>query len=375
MKKGYTIAIVCLLLALCVLGGLIYFDLFHGEEKAQEPVDIAAFEQAVQDIENSRTIGGHLWILKEEDYSPTLFRYTNTPTFTAEILKENKAALLHTTLKTEYLTLTGYYELYYKNGWKVELTDGKPVMIVEKTTYHYERMSSVEVVFGPADKNIAPTAAQLEAAKTIIEKRLVANHITDYETNIDVAKGYIHLRFPWADTSSAGTQKILSELTVNSNLLMYAGEGTTNSNGENIPPINGTLVLDGQDLLSATAMVNQDSATTGSSPYVIALKMTEAGAEKFSTITKLLAPNQGKISIWLDFGAAWAERNNQPRYALLSSPTVESHITGGETRITGFAEYGEAKEIADLITAGALPFEMVDRSVDILPAFSVPLAK
>ena len=45
MKKGYTITIVCLLLVLCILAGLIYFDLFHNRDK-EKSVNLADFAQA-----------------------------------------------------------------------------------------------------------------------------------------------------------------------------------------------------------------------------------------------------------------------------------------------------------------------------------------
>lgn len=355
MKKGYAIAIVCLLLALCVLGGLIYFDLFHEQDKGNATANPADFAQAMQDIEDSKTVGSHVWILPDPDGEPQLFRYDKPLTFTPEILKEKKAALLHTTLKTEYVTHEGYYELYYDNGWKPELTDGKPVMYVEETTYHYESMDSAEVVIGPADERIDPTAEQLDAVKTMIEERLAANHITDYEAYVDTANGHVIVRFPWSDE----TQDIYSfseDLSRTAMLQFYEGEGTTDEDGYDVPPAANQLILDGNDVEIATAMVNQDAATA-TSPYVIALELNEAGAKKFSAATQKLAGN-GKISIWLDRGEKWAERNAQPRYALLSCPTVESHVSDGKAVITGFAYYEDAKEVADLITSGSLPFEI-----------------
>ena len=366
MKKGDTIAIVCLLLALCVLGGLIYFDLFHDKEKAQKSVDIRDFEQVMQEIEDSKTFGGHLWILTDPKGEPRLFRYDQPLTFTVQTFKENTVALLQTTLETEYITHSGYYELYYEDGWKLELTDGKPVMIVENTTYHYDKMDGIDVVLKAADGN--PTKAQLEAAKTVIEQRLIARNITAYEASIDTANGEIHLCFPWTDTDNAAIQKILSELTVKGTLQFYEGEGTTTSGGESVPPHADKLILEGTDVLSATAMVNADPLTSAQSPYVIALDMTEAGAEKFATATERLAANKGVVSIWLDYGEKWSKEYFKPRYVLLSAPTVESPITGGEAHITGFTSYEEAKEIADLITSGTLPFELTCTHVSVLRA-------
>ena len=365
MKKGYTITIVCLLLALCVLAGLIYFDLFHNRDK-EKSVNLADFAQAMQDIEDSKTLGGHLWIQMDSKGEPRLLRYTDTLTYTAEILKEKKAALLHTTLETEYITYTGCYELYYDNGWKLELTDGKPVMLVEETIYHYDRMDGISVTLRAADKNVAPTKAQLEAAKTVIEQRLIAKNVTVYDISIDTKSGEIHLDFPWTDTSNSAIQGILSELTVKGALQFYEGEGTVTSGGEAVPPQSDKLILEGTDVLSATVMVNQDPLTSAQSPYVIALEFTEAGAEKFAIATQRLAANKRIVSIWLDFGLEWSKEYYKPRYTLLSAPTVESPILNGEAVITGFTAYEDAKEIADLITVGTLPFEVNAAQVSII---------
>ena len=365
MKKGYTITIVCLLLVLCILAGLIYFDLFHNRDK-EKSVNLADFAQAMQDIEDSKTIGGHLWILTDSRGEPKLLRYTDTLTYTAVILKEKKSALLHTTLETEYVTYTGCYELYYDNGWKLELTDGKPVMTVEETIYHYDRMNTIRAILRAADKNVRPTAAQLEAAKAILEQRLLDKKIAAYEIVIDTANGEIHLQFPWMDTSNAGVQEILSELTTSGMVQFYEGNGSVNADGYETPPHADKLILDGTDVISATVAANHDPSSSAQSPYVIQLEMTDAGAEKFAIATERLAANKGIISIWLDFGPEWSKEYYKPRYALLSAPTVENPILDGEAFITGFKEYEDAKEVADLISAGVLPLEMNTAHVSVI---------
>lgn len=368
MRKGYVITIVCLLLALCTLGGLIYFDLFRQESTAQEPVDMTLFQEAIQEIEDSKVLGVHLRILVDSKGEPELFRYDKTLDFTAEIIKENKAAVLRTTLTTEYITHTGYYELYYDDGWKLELTDGKPVMIVEKTVYHYDDMDDIDVIFRVADPNVNPNNDQLNEAKTILQQRLAAKNIDEYDIRVDTAKDEIHLRFPWVDASNAGSEKILAELTAKGLLEVYEGEGSTNHYGEQTPPTNGILILNGYDVKSATAMMNQDSVASAASPYIIDLELNENGTKKLSAATQKLAATKGTISIWLDQGEIWARENNRPRYALLFSPTVESPITDGGAIITGFAEYGEAKEVADLINCKPLPFEIAVAHLSIIKA-------
>lgn len=223
----------------------------------------------------------------------------------------------------------------------------------------------VEARFGPADKDVKPTEEQVEAVKTIIEKRLVAQNITDYEAYADKSSGEVIVSFPWASKNQTAEQ-LVQDLGKTGMLQFYEGDGTTDSTtGSEVPPEASKLVLDGNDVKSATAMVNQDTTTSAQSPYVIALELKSSGTDKFSAATKKLAPS-GKISIWLDFGADWAKEKNQPRYTKLSAPTVESHITGGEAVITGFAEYEDAKEVADMINSGALPFSITDKSVNVV---------
>ncbi len=180
MKKGYAIAILCLLLAIGGLGVGIYFDLFH-ETSPDNGVDTTPFQQVMQEIEDSKDVGNHIWILPDPDGTPTLFRYDKPLVFTAEILKENKAALLHTTIKTDYVTHVGYYELYYEDGWQMELTDGKPVMYVEKSTYHYENIKTYHVAFAPADGSDL-TLAQCMDLQTAVDNHL--QHITGYTADI-----------------------------------------------------------------------------------------------------------------------------------------------------------------------------------------------
>lgn len=223
----------------------------------------------------------------------------------------------------------------------------------------------VEARFGPADKNVKPTEDQVEAVKAIIEKRLVAQNITDYEAYADKSSGEVIVSFPWASKNQTAEQ-LVQDLGKTGMLQFYEGAGTTDSNGYEVPPTGAKPVVDGNDVKSATAAVNQDPDTSASSPYVIELKLTSAGADKFSAATKKLASSKGTISIWLDFGEDWAKEKDQARYAKLSAPTVESHITGGEAVITGFTEYEDAKEVADMINSGALPFSITDKSVNVV---------
>lgn len=217
----------------------------------------------------------------------------------------------------------------------------------------------VDAVFVPADEKANPTPEQVDAVKAIIEQRMVSQNITDYEAFADAAQGQVIIRFPWADKSQSA-EDLVGELGKTGMLQFYEGEGTTDNEGNLVPPAKEKLILDGNDVKSATAMVNQDTTTAGSSPYVISLEMKESGTKLFADATTRL---KGKvISIWLDFGEGY----DGVRYQRLSAPNVEDPITNGKAVVTGYQEFEDAKYDADMITSGALPFSVKPESVSVI---------
>lgn len=98
---------------------------------------------------------------------------------------------------------------------------------------------------------------------------------------------------------------------------------------------DGNEVLNGSDISEASVVI--DSST--SSP-VVSLKLTEEGTTKFAEATE--ANLYKTISIYMDDEE-------------ISSPTVNSVITDGNAVIEGSSDLEEAKNLAGLINAGALP--------------------
>ena len=64
----------------------------------------------------------------------------------------------------------------------------------------------VDVTFMPAD-DVEATDAQMTAAKTVIEDRLVGLGITDYESYVDNNKNRIIVRFPWKNDEADLTRR------------------------------------------------------------------------------------------------------------------------------------------------------------------------
>ena len=190
----------------------------------------------------------------------------------------------------------------------------------------------VEAVFSPDIADVEITENDMQAAKTIIETRLVNNSITDYEVYADNHNHQIIVRFPWkADESDFDAQAAIQELGETAMLTFCGNQDKTN------------IILKGsEDIKRAQAGLDEDNK------YIVALELTDAGSSKFAAATQSYL-NQ-TISIWMDD-------------TMISAPTVNSVITNGMATITGLADADEATDLANKINAGSLPFALtVDES-------------
>lgn len=238
------------------------------------------------------------------------------------------------------LSFTAIFGVYQRFGDRTDTI----IRGVSDIRWGIDIQGGVDVVFGPVDENVDPTDEQLDAVKTIIEQRMVSKNITDYEAYTDPANNQVIVRFPWASTTETPEQAV-KELGQTAMLSFYIGAETDD---EGKP--TGSLVLDGNDVKSAEAMYQIVDETTQQYEYVVALELNDSGKSAFSKATKQQSANKGTISIWLDD-------------QMISNPTVNNHIENGEAVITGSQTFEEAKELADLITSGALPFKIEAKSL------------
>ena len=186
----------------------------------------------------------------------------------------------------------------------------------------------VDVTFMPAD-DVEATDAQMAAAKTVIEDRLVGLGITDYESYVDNNKNRIIVRFPWkSDEADFNPQTAIDEIGTTAKMVFRKGSSST-----------GEEILSGDDVASASAAYNE---TEG---WVVQLKFNSDGASAFAAATTELAANNGTISIWLDD-------------ANISTATVNEAITGGEAIIKGNFDQDSASTLANQINSGSLPFAL-----------------
>lgn len=207
----------------------------------------------------------------------------------------------------------------------------------------------VEATFKPANDYDA-TEEQLESAKSIIELRMISQGITDYELYADKNSDRIIVRFPWkSDEKNYNAVEAIDEISSTAQLTFRPGNSYADtevgSDGSYVykTPTGDTetILMDGSMVKSAEARVYQGD--DGVSQYVVSLEFTDEGKEKFAEITQEYVGSV--ISIWMDD-------------IMISAPNVNSAITDGKAQIEGDFTATEASDLANKISAGALPFQL-----------------
>ncbi|MDD5924391.1 MAG: SecD/SecF family protein translocase subunit [Clostridia bacterium] len=184
----------------------------------------------------------------------------------------------------------------------------------------------VEATFKP-EGDYKATEGEIESAKAIIETRLVANNITDYELYADASNGRIIVRYPWKeDEKNFDPEKAIQEISATAELTFKAG-----STYESETLVDGSMV--------SKAEAGVDNAGN----YLVSLEMNEEGTSAFADATEKQLNDV--LSIWMDD-------------VMISSPTVNSVISDGKSQITGDFTAEEANDLATKINAGALPFKL-----------------
>ena len=191
----------------------------------------------------------------------------------------------------------------------------------------------VNVTFVPSE-DYGATEEQLEAAQLVIENRLVALNVTDYELYVDPSSDSLILEFPWqSGETDFDPESAIQEIGTTAYLTFREGSSA-----------DGDLILDGSMIESAAAQYGPVTSG-GASEYYVSLKFTDEGAKAFGEATTRLAASNGTISIWLD------DEN-------VSTATVNAAITDGEAIITSSASNPFTQDavvkMARQINSGAL---------------------
>lgn len=198
-------------------------------------------------------------------------------------------------------------------------------------------------------ENGKPTQKEMDTAVTIINRRLDALRILDRIVTADVNNGRIIVQIPWKPgETDFDPDKAIQELGRTA-LLTFQEVDTkqVDANGNYKP--TGKIILQGTDVIDATP---ERSTDTGG--MQVSLKLSPAGVQKFSEATGRLIGQPIAIFMDNDF---------------VSAPVVQAHITNGDARITlgsasDDAATAEAKNLADTIRSGSLPFKLEAKMVN-----------
>lgn len=213
------------------------------------------------------------------------------------------------------------------NGAVLPQPDGRMVKVAGAPDIRFgiDIRGGVEAVYMPAEYEGKPTDEQLNSVRTIMETRLDNLGILDRDVILDKTNGRVVVRFPWkSDDTTFDPDKAMKELGETAELTFKEP--------------SGAVVISGADVKSAHAAVNQQTGE-----HIVQLDLNPEGARKFGEATTRLVGQV--ITIQMDD-------------AVLSSPRVQTAITGGSASITGMQSAKEAVDLANKINAGALPFSI-----------------
>lgn len=179
----------------------------------------------------------------------------------------------------------------------------------------------VDIVY-EADKE-SVTEAEMDAAISLLQGRLDWNGWSEAEVAQEGEKR-IRVQIPGVENAEEAIQSIGQTAQ-----LSFVDEA-------------GNILLTGDMVENAEKAVGTVDEYGNAAPYV-ALEFNDAGAERFAEATQA---NIGKVlSIVMDD-------------TVISAPMVQTAITDGKAMITGQFTAEEAEELASLIRAGSLPFDL-----------------
>lgn len=118
---------------------------------------------------------------------------------------------------------------------------------------------------------------------------------------------------------------------------------------------DGSVKLDGTMVASADAAQTTDNSALQETQYVVELNFTDEGTKAFADATQRAYDRGETIAIYYDG-------------ELVSVPTVQSVITGGQAQIRGMADVEEAKTLASTIRIGGLKLELQEMRSNVVGA-------
>ncbi|EXG85245.1 protein-export membrane protein, SecD/SecF family [Clostridium sp. ASBs410] len=204
---------------------------------------------------------------------------------------------------------------------------GSGIKGVREMRYGIDIRGGVEAVFEPQGLDRTPSEKELDTARQVIETRMDNQNIVDREVTVDKNGGYIIVRFPWkSGETNFNPEEAIAELGEMAELTFRDPDGN--------------VLIQGKDVQNAAP---ETANNNGIKSYQVALSFNAEGSKLFEDATGKLIGK--RMSIYMD-------------QDLISSPTVQTKISGGQAVITGMQDYDDAKNLAEKINAGSLPFSL-----------------
>ncbi len=182
---------------------------------------------------------------------------------------------------------------------------------VREMRYGIDIRGGVEAIFEPQGLERSPSEKELDTARQVIETRMDNQNIVDREVTVDKNGGYIIVRFPWkSGETNFNPEEAIAELGEMAELTFRDPDGN--------------VLIQGKDVQTAAP---ETANNNGIKSYQVALSFNAEGSKLFEDATGKLIGK--RMSIYMDKD-------------LISSPTVQTKISGGQAVITGMQDYDDA---------------------------------
>ena len=190
------------------------------------------------------------------------------------------------------------------------------------------------------------TENDLNAAKSILETRLVNKNINDYNVYVDKTTNGVIVQFPWqSDDTSFDPQQAVREIGETA-LLTFREKHEVDADGKPTGDTLNNIILTGDQVARATASQELKDDNSGQREWVVILQFKDEGKKAFADATEKLSTTENQlqgnniISIWMDDEC-------------ISYPRVYERLDEESCRIRGSFDETSAHELADKINGRA----------------------
>ncbi|MGW3035450.1 protein translocase subunit SecD [Streptomyces sp. NPDC001178] len=205
--------------------------------------------------------------------------------------------------------------------------------------------SQGRAVTGALRADATPSATASSSAKTS------ASPSPNASSSGSAAAGKLEAQYSALDCTDKKQRATVGRGAKSSDPTVACGQ---NSAGQWQKYILGPAEVDGTDVKNAQARFNTQTAAG----WTVTMEFTGKGSKKFGDITGKLAKNQSpqnQFAIVLDGN-------------VVSDPSVNQALTGGNAEITGSFTQQEAQSLANMLSYGALPLTFKEDSVTTVTA-------